>query len=652
MVVWLVVQSCYFSAILPPGDRHQEIGGSNLSQISSDRTLITDAGSTSSAYHKGYTGVGQTEPISISLSGSPTGIAFNPVNGDLYANTPLGLSSNVTVINSSTNLVIARVLLPTFSDGPLAADAVTGMVYVGDYSSTVYSISPSTNKITGTVPLSTGCSNGCAPYVQMYDNLNGAVYITSLITNDIYAINRGSFVASVPVGVGPNGVALDTNNGELFVSNEGSSIPSNVTIVDGKTNRVVGETYGAGGGPGIAYDSANGDVYTCTNGVQSGFQNNVSVVNAASRRVVATILTDSSCGAATFDPANGYVYITDQWAVGTAAALSNVTLVDPTTNRIVGRLPVGSGPGPVAFDPLNHNMYVGNVVSENITVLPQVYRLTFDESGLPPGTNWSVDVGRTEFASRTTSVAFPETNGTRNYTVLPVAGFEATPASGQVFVLGGNATLNVTFVRTPYTVSFNETGLPTGTAWTVSVDGAVQTTSNASLLFPAHNGTYNFTVHPIRNYTVLPQQGTFGVAGGNITVAVTFAPVAFHVVFTETGLPNGTNWSVTVNGSASHGIAQSISFVLKNGTYDFIVDSPPGYDVTPSNGSFRIQGTNQTVNLLFTTAAPNPSLTLLGLSAMQWDGLIALILLVATVAIIVFFHRRDRRAAAIPAPPA
>lgn len=576
---------------------------------------------------------------SISLNGSPTGIAYDPFNGDLYINTPNGLSGNVTVVNPVTSAVVSLIPLPTFSDGSLAVDGVTGFIYVGDYSSTVYSINSSTNQVTGTVPLSSGCSNGCAPDVQVYDRLNGDVYITSVVTNDVYAIHHGSFVTVIPVGVGPYGAAVDTENGEVFVSNEGSSIPSNVTVIGGGTNRVVGEVYGAGGGPGVAYDSATGDVYTCTNGIQAGFQNNVTVVNASTNVVVATILTNTSCGGLAYDPANGYLYVTDEFRIG-GSPLSNVTLIDPATNKVVLIEPVGLRPEPIAYDPSNRNMYVGNVYSENLSVLPQVFRLTVGENGLPLGTNWSVTVNQSTFYSTTSSITFPETNGSHAYSVHSVAGFTAYPNSGTVEISGANASLEISFVHTPYFATFNETGLPTGSMWSVSLNGSVQVTANSSLSFYVHNGTYNYSIQSIRNFTVSPIGGSFSVKGSDTAIAVAFSPFTYSAEFAETGLPGGTEWSVTVSGSSRTSTVQALTFALKNGTYNFTVNSPPGYTVVPANGSFTIAGTNRTFDLAFKAVPPKPTWTLLGLTAEDWVVTLVVVVLIAVLASVVWFRRR------------
>ncbi len=380
--------------------------------------------------------------ISFRVGSYPAGVAFNPVNGFLYV-TNFG-SSNISVVNTTTNQVIAWIPMP-FGIDTLAVDVSTGMVYVAETVYRVYAINSSTDQIQWTIPLlAYGCPTGCAPHVQVFDPANGDIYVTDLTSDNVSVIQRNTVVAVIPVGAGPNGAAYDPANGKVFVSNEGSTIPANLTVINGTTNRVVGQVYPSGNGPGVAYASSNGDVYTCTNGNQPGFSNVISAANGTTNEVVATIPISTGCGSALYDPNNGYVYITDRYHLGSQDA-SNVSVIDPNTNRIVLTQPVQLGPIGIAYDSANHNVYVADSDTNNISILPQIYRLTIHEMGLPNGTNWSATVGGTTFSSTTPAISFPETNGTFGFTVANETNLSANPSSGTETVSGGPQQLNVTF---------------------------------------------------------------------------------------------------------------------------------------------------------------------------------------------------------------
>jgi YVTN family beta-propeller protein len=386
--------------------------------------------------------VSDSAGVTIHVGSYPYGITFDPVNGLLYV-TNFG-SNNISVVNATTNQVVAWIPMP-FGIGPIVTDTVTGVVYTGDAVSTVYGINSSTNRVEWRIPLAgAGCPSGCAPDAQTYDAANGDIYVTDIVTNNVSVIHGTTAVAAIPVGNSPNGAAYDSANGEVFVSNEGATIPANLTVIDGTTNRVVGQVYPSGNGPGVAYASSNGDVYTCTNGIQNGFSNLVSVANGTTNAVIVSIPISSACGEAVYDPNNGYVYITDRDKPG-GQDLSNVTLVDPDTNRIVLTQPVELGPIGIAYDSANNNIYVANSDSGTISILPQIYRLTVHETGLPPGTNWSATVGETTLSSTAPAITFPETNGTFSFTIGRQTNRSACPSSGNVTVAGGPREQNVSF---------------------------------------------------------------------------------------------------------------------------------------------------------------------------------------------------------------
>ncbi len=66
-------------------------------------------------------------------------------------------------------------------------------------------------------------------------------------------------------------------------------------------------------------------------------------------------------------------------------------------------------------------------------------------------------------------------------------------------------------------------------------------------------------------------------------------PAKYTVTFTESGLPSGTTWSVTLGGSTSSGTG-SISFSEPNGTYTYSVGAVSGYTSSPSSGSLTVNG--------------------------------------------------------------
>ncbi len=90
----------------------------------------------------------------------------------------------------------------------------------------------------------------------------------------------------------------------------------------------------------------------------------------------------------------------------------------------------------------------------------------FTETGLAPGTNWSVVVDGAGRSSSGSSILFNEPDGTYAYTVLGMAGYRVAPASGFVAIRAAGNVTPVTFVRsTPVSGWF---GLPAGEGYAVA----------------------------------------------------------------------------------------------------------------------------------------------------------------------------------------
>lgn len=154
-------------------------------------------------------------------------------------------------------------------------------------------------------------------------------------------------------------------------------------------------------------------------------------------------------------------------------------------------------------------------------------------------------------------------------------------------------------------VTFHESGLPAGTAWSVSLNGTTLSSTNSSLDFLEPNGTYRFSVGPVAGYTANPPSGSVRLTGTPGSVQIAFAatpPGSYPVTFTESGLPPGVSWTVTTGGTTYRSILSRATFVEENGTYSFIVGSP-GYRATPSSGNLTVDGAAVSQTVVFTVAS-------------------------------------------------
>ncbi len=85
-----------------------------------------------------------------------------------------------------------------------------------------------------------------------------------------------------------------------------------------------------------------------------------------------------------------------------------------------------------------------------------------------------------------------------------------------------------------------------------------------------------------------------------VTPVVNASLQTYLVSFTSIGLPQGTSWSVTVDGSNVMSTTYStISFQLLNGTHSFQVSNPTNYMADPANGAVLVYGSPVTQYITF-----------------------------------------------------
>ena len=166
-----------------------------------------------------------------------------------------------------------------------------------------------------------------------------------------------------------------------------------------------------------------------------------------------------------------------------------------------------------------------NLTSTNIPTtvktLVSKYSVTFTESGLPTDTMWSVAFNGTKESSTTNTISFTITNGTYSYVVSSVSGYSVSQSTGSVSVNGATKTVTVTFSK-QYSVTFTESGLPTGTYWFITVNGSKESSTSSSITFSEVNGTYSYTVGTVSGYNVSNPLGKATVSGTSLNITITY----------------------------------------------------------------------------------------------------------------------------------
>ena len=439
-----------------------------------DSVLVGTAGThqeSSSVVSKG--GSGSSPSLSIPVGVMPWTPTLDTLNGDWYcANWHGGNAGNVTVVSARTGLPIASI---PAGMGPMqpVLDPVTGDIFVANFdSSNATVISGSTNTMTATLSLGNG------PGYPVFDPANGNLYFPNFFSANLTVVNGGSLLSSgsIPAGFGASypiynpstntvdvsttaGVAvvdpqagrlvttiptgadafpvLDVGAGLVVVSNFGSAT---VSLLNASTDAFV-TTLSVGVYPQPAViDSATGSILVANDGSA-----NLSVISPSLMKVVTTVPVGTSPLAPLYAPGDSTIYVPN-------GRSDNLTLLSGTDYAPRGTIPVGANPLTPAYDVANGDVLVPNYYSDNLTLIssrpPALLNVTFQESGLSAGVNWTVALSGPSWSSQTTAgptASFLAANGSYSYVVTSPSGYLSVPPAGVLTLLSRNVTIPIRF---------------------------------------------------------------------------------------------------------------------------------------------------------------------------------------------------------------
>jgi YVTN family beta-propeller protein len=590
-------------------------------------------------------------PAEIPVGGGPDALAVDPANGTLFVANEY--TNNLSEISLATNTVLASITVGSQpAPGALAVDVANGTAYVANSgSNNVSAVSLSLGGVSASIPV------GSVPDALLFNPANGYLYVANAGSGNVSIISTvtNRVVLSVPVGPNPVAMALDTANRDVVVAASGSN---NVTIISGVSNAVLGTVIVGSSPEALAFDPANGMVYVANTGsanvsvvgvanhtlvatipvgngpnavavdtarsevcVVNSFSNNLTILSTKTDLPVANLSLGSQPSSAhgiAFQASSGVLYVPNSGS-------GNVSVISVASASVAGTIPVLNIPEEVALNSSSGVAYVANFGSANVSVF-SVSRVSFVEAGLPPATDWSVSAGtpavnRTnETVKATGSIGFFEENGLLPFAVHPPASFGVARVSGRGVVSqtvanisGTSVTIHVLFGALE-PVWFNESSTPafraySGALWSVALTPAVPhggppgvaantTASSVSFLLPA-GANYRFGVTgPGAEYRALPGAGSFHVPSHPFSKTVRFLLLTVDVVFRESGLVSGSNWTVTIDNGTSPAVtypfeksaASGVAIVVRlpAGSYGFTVTTSGSGTPSPSSGTVSV----------------------------------------------------------------
>jgi YVTN family beta-propeller protein len=502
----------------------------------------------------------------------------------------------------------------SFSLARAAAFAVLGTVVVAGFASNIlladspvrstgpdaFTRSANTPASLPVLGLAGRMSVGRLPSYMAEDLANGWMYVANEGSGTVTVLDGTHVVANVSVGAGASGLAYDPQSEFVYVADSGSD---QVSILVGTT---LVDTVEVGRSPcAPVYDSADGWVYVPNTGSAS-----VTIFNGTT--IVATAPVGSDPIDATYDPANGTVYVTNQMSNFENILSGNATIDLVPTNLIE--------PFTTVYDPENGWLYVTNItpndgILSDVSVLNGTDRLATFSVGPGPG--------------------YMAVNASSGEVYLPSIGLDA------VQILNGTSIVNTILVG----------GDPTAAAYDPA-DGLVfvaDDLTNDVTVLGTSRVLSDISVGENPSWVTFDSTDSYvyvAARGGGETDAIGLVP-GYAVNFSESGLPGGSVWSVTMKQVSSVSNTSYDLTFLPNGTYGFQIGTGPGYTPHPATGSFNVTGNPIDLLVAFSTPAKPAGPGFLGLpnpiGAVLLGTGIAAIVGVTTWRLLVWRHRRRER---------
>jgi YVTN family beta-propeller protein len=469
-------------------------------------------------------------PFNISTGlGNPWGIALDPKDGYLFVSD--GGGQDVAVIDGATNSVVSLIKVNSGAVEPsgIIFDPNSNNVYVANFAGGDVTVIGGSNL---TVWRHIGIATPpAAAWGAVLDLVTNEMFVTYDGGHPLTAINCstsqvvGNYTFG-PVSSGyydrgsPFGNVYDSYSRQLFLAGD----PVEVVALNAANPWIGTNISVPGSGTGAAYDPNNGVIYNTGNVITE--------INGTNDTAFATVPAPSDVssggeGGTVYDPANNRVYI----AVG-----EELVNFDASTYVFGPNVTLGAGGGfQVIYDPGNKDVYVADG-NGDLTVVPTspepTLRTATFETTLSPGLSWSVKLHGLYEPSASDSIIFTEKKGTYNYTVLPPKGYSASPAAGQVILGKKNLTVSIGLSATKsYPITFQESGLPSGFRWTVSINGegtgygSSKESSTTTVKIDQPNGQWGYSVSGPSGFSAYPTGGTVIVSGKAPAVQLAdFAP--------------------------------------------------------------------------------------------------------------------------------
>jgi YVTN family beta-propeller protein len=356
-------------------------------------------------------------PAASQVGKGPQAVLTDPATGTIYAAN--FTDSTVSVIRAARCSAVSsrgcRHDAPTAAVGAgpdaIAVNRATGTVYVANGGGSLFSGRGNTvsviNAATCNARRRTGCTRpaaivgvGVGPDGIAVDRATDTVYVANGGAGTVSVINGATCnarrrtgctrpAATIGVGAGPAGIAVDEATGTVYVANTGGKTVSVINAATCNARRHSGcgqrpPKVTVGKNPiGVAIDRATDTIYVTNYGNFTG--NTVSVINGATcngsrhtgcGRKPAAVTVGPVPWGITINQAANIIYVADNNGGDGPASLSviNGADCDATSHSGCGQIPpalpgVGRAPNGIALDPSTGTVYTANAQDATVSVI-------------------------------------------------------------------------------------------------------------------------------------------------------------------------------------------------------------------------------------------------------------------------------------------
>jgi len=573
--------------------------------------------------------------------------SINPLNGDLFVSNIF--SDSIQVISSSNNSIINSI--PVYVPGFSVFDPSNSMLYVVSLGINYVFFIPMEQKYVVTFS-NMGLPNGTTWYVNIsnegsFKSRNSTIILSLPDGNYSYTVSSSDkeYAPAHPTGSfkvnGANvNIAVPFYLVTFSITFTESGLPSGTLwfitlngITHNSTTNTITFTEPNGsysytietpisGGTGIQYVLSQSTGTLTVNGAD------ININVPYTTQYYLTIIASPSNGG-TVSPSSGWY---------NAGSSVTIDAISNSNFEFVSWSGTGNGSYSGTNNPVS--ITINGPITETANFI-ELYKITFVETGLPPGTAWYVNLSNGQSYNTTgNSIEIQIPNGSYSY-MIATTNKEYSAQGGSLIVNGANMEISIKFNLVTYAITFTESGLSSGTSWSVILNNIEKSSTNGTIIFNEPNGTYSYVISGISGYRTNTYSGTISVNGNSVSVPINWTIITYTITITENGIPNGTSWSATLTGTTFNGqyinvtlssTTNTITFNEPNGTYSYIIHLPSGYQSNSVKGQVNVSG-----NSAIATIKAQQTTNYL------WIGIIAVVIIIVILLAVAFLIRNRNK---------